>query len=607
MPLRLLLLSAALALAVPAPTAAQDEAGPPAPAEIRDVTYDITFDRTTAPGRSLRVAMSFEVTGPGHVLLSLPAWTPGDPDVTNHARWVSAFGARRDTAELDWDKADPDTWRISDPGPGRLTVGFEILADSLGTATAWARDDFLFFSGANVFLYPEGADLETFPTTLRIITEPDWLVATGIAPGDTANTFRVASYHDLVDMPAFVGRFDFDSMPIGDLRMRLATYPAGSVAGETRLQVWEALRRMFPPMAAVFDDLPFRTYTVMQLADSSFAGASGLEHRNSHVDVVASVAIGNPVLNGLYAHQIFHAWNGKRLRPADLVPYRYDRWQPTTMLWMSEGITDYYADLAQLRGGLITPEQFYVLATQKLQQVTSVPPVALEDASLSTWISPADGTAFVYYPKGSLVGLLLDIMIREASGNRSSLDLVLRELYETTYQQGRGFTEDDWWVALSRAAPGRDMVGFRLRYVDGREPLPFDRVLPLAGLELRSDTLRQARIGLSSVPDDEGIRVVVVEPDGMAAAAGVLPGDRLVSIGEIEVEDAGFGAEFRRFYGERDDERIEIVVVRDDEELTLRGRVEVVPIVNRRLVADPAADADALQVREGLLAGTVAR
>ena len=123
------------------------------------------------------------------------------------------------------------------------------------------------------------------------------------------------------------------------------------------------------------------------------------------------------MLASITAHEIFHAWNVKRLRPADMVPYRYDRPQPTPWLWVSEGITDYYADLALVRGGVVDAGGFCAADDGEDREVADAPPVALEDASLSTWIHPTDGTGYIYYPKGSLAGFLLDIMIRDASDN----------------------------------------------------------------------------------------------------------------------------------------------------------------------------------------------
>ena len=115
---------------------------------------------------------------------------------------------------------------------------------------------------------------------------------------------------------------------------------------------------MIPVESAVFQETPWPHYTVMMLFDSSFGGLSALEHTNSHLGIYNPQAIGSPILTSVTAHEIFHAWNVKRLRPADMVPYRYDRTEPTVWLWVSEGITDYYADLALLRGGVVTADQF---------------------------------------------------------------------------------------------------------------------------------------------------------------------------------------------------------------------------------------------------------
>ena len=147
--------------------------------------------------------------------------------------------------------------------------------------------------------------------------------------------------------------------------------------------------------------------------------------------------------------------------------------------------------------------------------------MALEDASLSTWIHPTDGTGYIYYQKGSLAGFLLDIMIRDASDNKKSLDDVFRELYQSAYKQKwTGFTGEQWWAAVSRAAGGKSFDDFNAKYIDGREPLPFATVLPLAGFRLKVDTIREPRLGVSSAPDSSGVRVADVQPGSPAEAAG---------------------------------------------------------------------------------------
>jgi predicted metalloprotease with PDZ domain len=578
----------------------------PVSAPISDIQYTVTVDSQLGAARTIRVAMRFATTGSTPVLLSMPAWTPGAYEISNFARFVSNFAATADNRQLDWDKTDQDTWRITGANGRRVTVTFDVQADTLDNAMAWARPDFAMFNGTTVFLYPEGRGFN-FAATVRVEAPATWIVATGMTSAAQAKTFTAPNYHDLVDMPFFVGRFDLDSAQISNTWVRLATYPAGSVSGGARAMAWDWLRKMIPPQVAVFKETPFRTYTVMQIADSSYGGASGLEHQNSHIDIVTPFAIGNPFLASLYAHEIFHAWNVKRMRPAELWPYRYDDEAPTPLLWVSEGITDYYADLSLVRGGLIDSVGFFAVTAGKIGEVSELRPVALEDASLSTWVHPTDGTGYIYYPKGSLAGFLLDIMIRDASDNRRSLDDVMAQVYAESYKRGRGFTNADWWRVVSQAAGGKSFADFAERYIDGREPFPWETTLALAGMRLVNDTIREPRLGISNVPGETGgVVVSAVDPTGAAGEAGVREGDVLISIGNITVEDQTFGPKFRQQFAASEGAPLEIKVRRGQQELTLRGRVRMATRVETRLVADPGANAKAVRIRTGILRGTSA-
>jgi predicted metalloprotease with PDZ domain len=598
-------------VALPAPADSQTTAqgaGPvpaavPQSAPVRDMRYELTFDRSAAQRRVVRVTTSFATDGgESPVILSLPAWTPGAYEISPFARWVTSFAATSDGKTLAWDKVDHDSWRIRTGGARSVTVSFDYVADTLDNAMAWTRPDFLLVNGTNVFMYPEGQSLE-FAAQVRVRTEGDWRVATGMRPGREPRTYEASNFHDLVDMPFFVGRFDLDSAQVSGKWTRLATYPAGSVSGAARATAWDHLKKMIPPQVAVFGEVPWDTYTVLQIADSSYQGASGLEHQNSHVDVVTPLAIGNPFLSSLYSHEVFHAWNVKRMRPAELFPYRYDVPQPTEWLWVSEGITDYYADLALVRGGVTDANGFYQTTSGKISEVMQVPAVSLEDASLSTWVHPIDGTGYIYYPKGSLAGFIYDILIRDASDNRASLDDVMREVYQRSFKQNRGFTAEDWWGAIARAAGGRNLDSIYTRYIDGREPFPWDRVLPLAGL--RGTVERAPRLGILSAPDANGVRVTQVEADGSAAEAGVREGDYILAVGDITVGDATFGERFRQRYGAAiDGTPITVRVRRGSQTLTLNGRLRYA-VTGMTIEEDPNASAKARGIRDGILRGRV--
>jgi predicted metalloprotease with PDZ domain len=571
---------------------------------LADVRYDVVFNAETALRREIHVEMSFEVATDAPVALSLPSWTPGSYELADYAKNVRALWARQDGNEIRWDKADFDTWRLYPTDQGQITIGFDYYADELGTAGSWTGSDFAFFNGTNLFFFPDGGDL-SFEPIVTFHTEADWSIATGLTALSTSE-YTARDYHELVDKPTFMGRFDLDSLQVGEQWYRLASYPEGTMAGAARSLLWDQIESMLPPMERVVDDVPWDIYTTLLVFDSGFGGGAALEHANSHLGVYHPSFLGSPVLASITAHEIFHAWNVKRIRPADLWPYEYGRQMPTELLWISEGITDYYADLALVRGGIVSPEYFYQETQSKIDEVGGVPPVALEDASLSAWIGPRDGTSSIYYPKGSLAGLMLDVLIRDASDNRRSLDDVLKTMYEDVYLQGRGFTEEEWWAAVREASGGLSFQEFHDAYIDGREPYPWAEVLPLAGLRLETDVQRVARMGVMTNADVQGVVVVDVQGGGAAAAAGVTIGDHLISVGDVTVEDGTFGAVFRATYGSRAaGTPYDIVVDRGGERLTLPGELQFAETSTSRLVEDEAAGDKPRRIRNGILTGAV--
>jgi predicted metalloprotease with PDZ domain len=573
-------------------------------APITGIRYDVTFDPSTAQTRTLKVAMTFDVTGSGPVLLSLPAWTPGAYEISNFARWVSHFAAMSGGKPLGWDKFDYDTWRIRADGAKNVTVTFDYLADSLDNAIAWARGNFVFFNGTNIFLYPEGRPTD-FAATVTVKTDPTWLVTTGMKPAGAPRTYSASNYHDLVDMPFFVGQYDVDSTQIANKWVRMASWPKGALQGANRTTFWDQQKKILPAMGAVFNDIPFDTYTTFIVFDSASGGGSALEHQNSHLGIYTPLLVESILFPSITAHEMIHAWNVKRLRPADMVPYRYSQPQPTTWLWVSEGITDYYSDVVLSRSGVIDTTGFLILTQGKIEETAAAPPVALEDASLSTWIHPTDGTGYIYYQKGSLAGLLLDILIRDASDNKKSLDDAFRELYQTAYKQKwTGFTGEQWWGAVSRAAGGKSFDDFNAKYIDGREPMPYASVLPLAGFRLKIDTIRVPMIGVSSAPDSSGVRIAQVQPGSPAEAAGLRPGDYLLQVGDIPVRDPSFGEQFRTRYARAEGTKLPVKIRRDDQTLDLQIDVRLTPRTEQRLVLDSAASPKAIRIRNGILKGT---
>jgi predicted metalloprotease with PDZ domain len=568
-------------------------------APVTNVHYDVTIDSQSVAHRQIEVAMHFRVAGPGPVLLSLPAWSPGHYTVLWFARRVSHFNPTVDGQPLDWRKLDYQTWRIT-AKPGQLvTVSFSYLADTIDRAVAWTKPDFAFFNGTNVFLYPTGRPFD-WPATVSVHVPATWRVATGMQATPTGpNTFVASTYHELVDHPVFVGHFDIDSTALANGHwMRFVSYPASQAfpARAKRTLGWLASEARAE--SAVFDTIPWKTYTVLQIADSA-ANGGGLEHEDSQLDEIGTSQLDADFLPWLYSHELFHSWNVKRLRPADLFPYRYAAAQPTGWLWVSEGITDYYSDLATMRAGIDDSTRFLSTQAMKIRQSSGPPPTALTDASLSVWIDPTDGSAYLYYPKGSVAGLLLDICIRDASRNTASLDRVMRALYAATYEQHRGFTAADWWGAVSHAAGGRSFATFNARYIEGRTPFPYDSVFALAGLRLTLDSARVVQFGVDGSPDSLGFRIDFATP-----TAPLKVGDHLVSVGDVAIHaDSSFAAVNAR-YGASSDSTVPMIVRRGDATDTVTIPLHRVMRPTANLTVDPNASTKAAAIRHSLFTGT---
>ena len=593
---RLLTLSALFAAAANARAAVH-----PASAPITNIRYEITADSANLGSRHLTVAMTFSVSSSRPVVLALPAWSPGHYTLLWFARRVSLFTAETGGQPLEWRKLDFQTWEIRPKTPGTVKVSFHYLADAVDRAVAWTAPNFAFFNGTNLFLYPVGRGFDR-PATVTVRTESGWRVTTGMKPvAGPPNVFGAANYHDLVDMPFYVGRFDVDSTRVANHWVRFALYPAGAMTPARRDRTLGWLQKLLPAEAEVFREIPFDNYTVFVRSDTLVNGG-GLEHQSSQVDEVQTTAL-DADLSGLYAHEMFHAWNVKRLRPADLVPYRYDDAQPTSWLWVSEGVTEYYATLALLRSGIIDSTIAYDRVAGSIVYSTSpaAAQVSLSDASLSAWTGPLDGTDGLYYPKGALSGFLLDVMIRNASGNRHSLDDAMRELYQTTYKRARGFTREDWWAAIARAAGTRaPFTEFERRYVDGRDPPPVDSILALAALRFEQRVISEPRLGITIQEDSLGVSIGAMVAGSPAEAAGARVGDRVLSVGDVRTTKTESFATFRSRYAGTTLTTLPLVVRRGTDTLTLSTPVRLSSRQESKVVPVANASAKAIAIRNGL-------
>ncbi len=597
----------------PLPALAQAPRRPAArPAAAAPVLTSASYRVRIDPGADayvVRAEFGF-ATPRDTVLVSLPAWTTGSYGIENYARWVHSARAEAGGRTVFFDKADKDTWRIAAGGERTVALEFTTNPDSFDLSMAAIEPDFAFFNGTNLLVYPEGVGHD-FPAELSVETPAGWRLATGlrqIGPG----RYRAASYHDLVDAPFFAGRIWLDSIQVDGRPIRFAMYPDSAMTPAVWDSISDAMRRIVSTQNRIFGGPPYDDYTVLFLAPFiEMQWGGGLEHHNSQFNAIPAQFFATDRAAGrlggftrpLLSHEFFHLFNVKRIRPAEMWPYDYSREQYTPLLWWSEGVTDYYSDVTLARSGLWSLEQFVQSVQGNIGAVESAAEiVAVEDASINTWIKPTfvDEGQY-YYPKGSLLGLMLDIRIRTATGNRQSLDDIIRRLYTDHWQRGRGFTTQDLLGYIRAAWPGVD--DFYARYINGRDSLPYAEILPLGGLAVNVQETRTPFIGVTGGEAREGgVEIARVSPGSMGAAAGIMPGDVLLRLGEVATTNPQmFGAQYRARYGRAEGAPLEIVVRRGGQEVTLRGTVQM--RVNRivRVSPDAAAAGLPLAVRNGIL------
>src|SRR5438067_179295 len=371
------------------------------------------------------------------------------------------------------------------------------------------------FLGTNLFLYEEG-QLDR-PAEVRFALPAGWQVATALGGGGSGSgPYTAANYHELADAQTFVGKYSLDSLQVDGKWIRVAVWPADAYSTGVQRNMRADLEKIARTENALLGGPPYDRYTVFfNVIREPVNFGGGLEHAASQFDIMPQGAFADAagtfadLMAPLMAHEYFHLFNVKRIRPAEMWPYDYHAEQFTPLLWWSEGVTDYYADLTNLRSGLWTREQFPDNAAQDMQQVESAPePWSEEDGSVATWIHEVFvNSSQLYYPKGALTGMLLDVALRDATDNRKSLDDVTRALYTRFYQRHKGFTTTDL-LGLLREVGMPDVDGFYQRYINGREALPYDSVFARAGIAVVRKTLSSPFLGLNAQPDETGKLVV---------------------------------------------------------------------------------------------------
>lgn len=546
---------------------------------------------------------------PNPARLVIPNWAPGAYRLMDSGQNIGGFRAFTTAGDTLPVTRDSDiSWTVDMRGATSIVVRYSA---ALRDPVQWRRPNNRWFlrttsgmiDGPRTYMYLDGWKLAPVHVTFRV--PAGWRIATGLVPTTDSTTYWAPSYDVLIDSPVLVGRFSSYRFTAAGVPHRAVVDLAGAAQGPRVQRVFvDMLRRVSETAIAIFGSAPYKDYTYIFVAGRG----GGLEHLNSTtIGVTTDVLARNPRgAQSVSAHEFFHTWNVKRIRPVELGPFDYERPVRTLNLWMSEGVTDYYTEVILARSGLSSTGDFSrrmgnAIGNHRGNAARLV--VSPERSSWTAWDSPEVNNSYTisYYLQGQLLGFLLDLAIRDSTDNAKSLDDVMRYLFDH-HAGTRGFTTDELRAAI-RSAAGPDFQDFWRRYVSGTTEIPWDAFLKAAGwsVSFTSQTATDARIGAITPAVQGGRWRAVAVPGSAAAAAGLVTGDELVRVnGRAIVDGSDVSAVVRAV---RAGGAVTVQVIRAGQPVTIRFTAGTYQQTRAVLTDLPGQTERMRRIRSGILGG----
>lgn len=467
----------------------------------------------------------------------MSAWMPGFYRLLYYADKVTNFQATGDhNNPLESQKTTRNTWRIVTAGSHSAILDYDVAGTTRFAAQSLVDESRAYLAPPSLFFYVDNRlDL---PATVDLEAPAAWTsIATGLDPvAGHPHTFRAPDVDVLMDTPFLLGKQELLHFEVGGVPHTIALEDIPPTI--SREQITNDLRRIVQASVDLIGDIPYTHYTFLLMGQ----GNGGIEHLNSSSIAFNGKSLGTPEgyrkWLSYVAHEYFHHYNVKRIRPIALGPFDYSRENLTNMLWVSEGLSVYYQDLLCLRSGLFTRDQYLDVLRAAMAKFENAPGHRYQSAVESSWTTWSTGgvgndrnTTISYYDNGGMLGFILDLSIRHASGNRKSLDDVMRALYKTYYQhRHRGFTDAEFREECERAAGSSLSDVFE--YAASPREMDYAKYLAYAGLSIDStDTEGKGTfLGANLQSREVGLAVVDVDPGSPAAKAGLNRGDTVLEV-----------------------------------------------------------------------------
>ena len=517
---------------------------------IANAQIKIAFDVSFIEPQAHYVEVEMDISGlqKDQIDIKMPVWAPGSYLVREFAKNVEGFTAQNSIGNvLPVEKINKNTWRINTRKQSAVKIKYRVYAFEISVRTSFVDASHAFLSPTGIFMYVDG--LIKTPATVTINPFKSWnKISTGLSSVKTkSNTFYAADFDILFDSPIEVGNQDVFEFNASGVRHEVAMVGGGNY---DKVRLKQDLAKIIEKETAIFGVNPNKHYVF--IVHNSSAGGGGLEHLNSTVLGASRFGYTNEITYknflSLVAHEYFHLWNVKRLRPVALGPFDYDNENYTSNLWIAEGFTAYYDNLILRRAGFYFEDKYLNILENDMNLVENQPGTRIQplaESSFDAWTKAyrpnenSKNTTISYYNKGSLVAMVMDLAILNSTKGAKRLDDVMKAMYEEFYiKQRRGFTDAEF-KSMAEKIAGISFNKIYDKYVNGTEAIDYQTYLGYAGFNVtdQASSTNDAYLGATASQRDGRLIVNFIERGSGAWNSGLNVNDEIIAVDGYRVSE----------------------------------------------------------------------
>lgn len=535
-----------------------------------DINYTVSFPHPHT--HYAEVALTISGCKETDIALYMPVWTPGSYLIREFSRHVESWQCNAPAKKI-----SKNTWHISNTKDKEIQIRYRVYANEMSVRTSFIDAGQAYINGASVFMAVEGS--ENSPVQVKFIPHKDWqTISTALEmKGEDVWTRTACDFDELVDSPVLISNHKVLKFKAGGVPHQVA------LEGESNMEktlFLHDLKAICEQEIKLFGRHPCKQY--LFIIHHTLGNRGGLEHMNSSSNIIHREGYTKGesyhAAMSLLAHEYFHLWNGKRIRPEELGPFDYNKENYTSLLWVIEGITSYYDDYFTYLAGVESREEYLEIVAKNISGVVNRPGdrvQSLSEASFDTWIKyyrqneNSHNSQVNYYTKGAAVVLALNFLILHESKGELSMNDVMRALYIMYLERPeRGYTEQEIQDTFESAA-GISLKSFFDQHIYGTEPVDYAAYFAFAGLELYDRNERDSiQTAGWQIEKTEGRYIIKrVDRDTGAYLAGINVNDELIAINGHRAGD-----KYEKFVAEcTPDNTIDVTIAR-------QGILQTIPV-----------------------------